>query len=432
MKKRWGVACLLTLLLMTAACGKNNEAVAVPTEIPTPTATAAPTATEVPTATPLPTETPTPTPLATVTPLKDLYADNFKIGVALNPNTVSATYEEETLKHFNSVTCENEMKTDAVLDQSASKKGVADDPAFIEVKFDRSKKIVNFCEENDLQIRYHTLVWHAQTPEWFFHVDYDTKKDYVDIETMKQRMRNYIFKVIEYYDTEHPGLIYTIDVVNEAFNGKGKYSTTDEKNGWYETMGHEYVYYAFLYTREAIEASKNMKDVTLVYNDYSMMYKVDNVIKSLPAMFEEHGKDVHDYVDAIGMQSHLSTNDSMQNFIKAARKFVEAGYELQITELDIGVSDNKVGQEPTEQEWQKQAKKYRYVMDGLLDIQAKGGNVSSVTVWGISDNNSWRGNDNGYDARALLFAKGMKEKPALRGMALCPDIPSYFEIGLMY
>ena len=250
---------------------------------------------------------------------------------------------------------------------------------------------------------------------------------------MKLRMKNFIFQVIAYYDTEHPDLIYTIDVVNEAFNGKGKYSTTDyDNNGWYQTMGHEYVYYAFLYTREAIEASQNMKDVTLVYNDYGMMHKAENVIHGLADMFAEHDKDVHDYVDAIGMQSHLSTNDSMSNFIKAAKKFVKAGYELQITELDIGISDNKVGQEPTEQLWQRQAKKYRYIMDALLDMQAEGAKITSITVWGISDGNSWRGNDNGYDARALLFSKKMEEKPALRGMALCPDIPSYYNIGLDY
>ena len=442
MRKKWGLSFLLLLLFVTACAksgnteveGNNNAAVVTEQPAATQEPVQEPTTepTKEPTATPTPTEIVTPTPLPTVAPLKDVYAENFKIGVALNPNTIGASYQSEILTHFNSVTCENEMKTDAVLDQANSKAGVYEDPAYVAVKFDRSKKIMEFCEENDLQIRYHTLVWHNQTPEWFFHEDYDVNKDYVDIETMKLRMKNFIYQVIEYYDTEHPDLIYTIDVVNEAFNGKGKYSTTHEKNGWYETMGHEYVYYAFLYAREAIDASENMKDVTLVYNDYSMMYKVDNVISSLPAMFEEHGKDVHDYVDAIGMQSHLSTNDSMQNFLKAAQKFVNAGYELQITELDIGISDNKVGQEPTEKQWQTQAKKYRYIMDGLLDIQANGGNITSVTVWGISDNNSWRGNDNGYDARALLYARGMVEKPALRGMALCPDIPSYYKIGLMY
>lgn len=418
-------------LTVLAACGsKQNTETPVATPTNAPTATEAPTAT--PTVTPTPTVKPTPTPLPTVAPLKDIYAENFKIGVALNTVTIGKTYKEEVTRHFNSVTCENEMKTDAVLKQAESKKGVKDDPAYVVTGFDRSKTIVNYCIENNMQMRYHTLVWHAQTPDWFFRVDYDSSKDYVDMETMKLRMKNFIFQVIEYYDTEHPGLIYAIDVVNEAFNGNGKYNTTNENNGWYQTMGHEYVYYAFLYTREAIEASQNMKDVTLVYNDYGMTGKVDRVLTNLPAMFAEHGKDVHDYVDAIGMQSHLSTNDYMKNFLDAAQKFVDAGFELQLTELDIGIADNKVGDEPTPELLLRQAKKYRYVMDGLLKIQENGGVVSSVTVWGFSDGHSWRANDNGFDARALLYTKSMEEKMALRGMARCNDIASLYDIGIKY
>jgi len=428
---------MLAVLTVLAACGskQNTEApVATPTVTvaATEAPTATPTITPTPTVKPTPTEKPTPTPLPTVAPLKDIYAENFKIGVALNTVTIGKTYKEEVTRHFNSVTCENEMKTDAVLDHAKSKKGVTEDPAFVATGFGRSQSIINYCKENNMQMRYHTLVWHAQTPDWFFRVDYDSSKDYVDMETMKLRMKNYIFQVIEYYDTEHPGLIYAIDVVNEAFNGNGKYNTTHENNGWYQTMGHEYVYYAFLYTREAIEASENMKDVTLVYNDYGMMGKVDRVLANLPEMFAEHGKDVHDYVDAIGMQSHLSTNDYMQNFLNAAQKFVDAGYELQLTELDIGIADNKVGEEPTHDLLLRQAKKYRYIMDGLLEIQANGGVISSVTVWGFSDGHSWRANDNGFDGRCLLFTKTMEEKLALRGMARCSDIASLYDIGIKY
>lgn len=317
--KKWGITILLAGMMLFAACGskQSTEAPTVtPTETAAPTATTAPTATPEPTATPTPTvkptptEKPTPTPLPTVAPLKDIYAENFKIGVCLNTTTIGKKFKDIVTTNFNSVTCENEMKTDAVLDQLKSKAGVKDDPAFVATNFGRSQSIIKYCKDNNMQMRYHTLVWHAQTPDWFFRVDYNSSKDYVDMETMKMRMRNFIFQVIEYYDTNHPGLIYAIDVVNEAFNGNGKYNTTDyADNGWYQTMGHEYIYYAFLYTREAVEASETMKDVTLVYNDYGMTGKVDRVLTNLPAMFADHGKDVHDYVDAIGMQSHLSTND---------------------------------------------------------------------------------------------------------------------------
>lgn len=39
---------------------------------------------------------------------------------------------------------------------------------------------------------------------------------------------------------------------DEAFNGNGTYHITDQKNLWYDILGYDYIYYAFLYTKEAI------------------------------------------------------------------------------------------------------------------------------------------------------------------------------------
>ena len=106
-----------------------------------------------------PTEIVTPTPLPTVAPLKDVYAENFKIGVALNPNTIGASYQSEILTHFNSVTCENEMKTDAVLDQANSKAGVYEDPAYVAVKLTEVKKLWSFVKKTIC--RSDTIPWYG-------------------------------------------------------------------------------------------------------------------------------------------------------------------------------------------------------------------------------------------------------------------------------
>ena len=362
--------------------------------------------------------------------LKEVYENYFYIGVALNPNTIGEIYQKDILTNFNSTTCENEMKPDYIMDKAGSVKEVMADPTYVAVNFKNCTPQVKFCEENGIKMRFHTLVWHAQTPEWFFHVNYDTSEPLADAVTMQKRMKNYISAVINYFDTEHPDLLYTIDVVNEAFNGNGTLKIKETDNRWYDTIGYDYPYYAFLYAREALEASQNMKDVSLVYNDYSMIWKYDTVSKGLDTMFTEHGANVHDYIDAIGFQAHYDTSTSMKDFERVARQFAKLGYEIQVTELDIGIPNVNVGDVPTENQMIIQARKFRSIMERLMDMKDDGCNVTSVTVWGISDDNSWRSNDNGKNAYALLWSAGMIPKTALRGMSLCSDIMSIYKLGL--
>ena len=264
----------------------------------------------------------------------------------------------------------------------------------------------------------------------FFYEDYDIEKNLAAAELMKERMKKFIFAVVQYLDANHPDLIYTIDVVNEAFNGNGDYGIKDEDNLWYDTIGYDYLYYAFLYAREAVASSEHMNEVTLVYNDYGMSSKADKVITGLDAIFIEHDNNVHDYVDSIGFQAHLDTNTPMAAVAEAMKQFWEEGYELQITELDIGIPDVKVGDTPSKEAYINQGKKYKSLMERVVALKEEGCNISSVSVWGISDDQSWRMNNNGYNAYALLFNSDLSLKQAYYGMALDPEIFSYYTIGL--
>lgn len=355
-------------------------------------------------------------------PLKEIYDGKLSVGVALNTKTFKTPYADYIKKNFNSVTCENEMKPDYVINKSLSQAGVKEDSAYVAINFNAAKDIIEFCKSNDIKMRYHTLVWQNQTPDWFFYEDYDVSKNLVDAEIMKARMKNYIYSVIEYFDSEYPELLYTIDVVNEAFNGGGEYSIKRTDNLWNTTIGYNYVYYAFLYAREAIDKSENMKNVTLVYNDYAMLYKLDKVGKGLENLFNANGADVHKYVDAIGFQGHIDTNIDMTEYLKVMKGILDMGYEVQITELDIAIPKVKSEDSPTQEQLTKQAETYKKLMLGISSLKEEGYNITSVSVWGINDANSWIMKHDGYNSYALLWNSDMTAKPALRGFSMCDNV----------
>lgn len=338
--------------------------------------------------------------------LYTVYENNFKIGVAL-PNIVVSNkrFKDNILNDYNSITCENEMKPDAILDQSGSQKGLADGSTYTHaaVKFNNCSAAVKFAVENGMQIRLHTLVWHSQTPRWFFTEDYTYHGELVSREVMLQRMENYIADVLTYFDENYPGLIYAVDVVNEAFDrGNGDADGVRMKdNCWYDTVGADYYYQAFVFARKY--APEYMK---LFYNDYGCMDKTDLIMDRL-AQAKEEG-----WIDGIGMQSHLSTSDRIEGkFLLAVRWFCEAGYEVQITELDMGVTGK------TDAAFAAQARKYKVLFSGLKKLQEKGYPITSVTLWGLNDRNSWRAED-----YCLLYDENMNPKPAYYGAMLDKDI----------
>lgn len=338
--------------------------------------------------------------------LSGLYADNFPIGIALSDYLLKngAQYDDVILNNFNSITCENEMKPDYLLDKAACQADPAaayENPA---VKFDTCAPAIAYALEHDMKIRLHTLVWHSQTPDWFFTEDYTEDGELVSREVMLKRMENYIANVLGYFNGNYPGLVYAVDVVNEAFDtGDGdENGVRMKKNRWYDTVGDDYYYQAFVFARKY--AAEDMK---LFYNDYACMWKADLILEHLQKAKEEG------LIDGIGMQSHLSVEDDIQyKFMAALKQFCDAGYEVQVTELDIGIKDT------AQESLLKQARKYKSLFRNLKALQEEGYPITGVTVWGLNDKLTWR---NGEDP--LLFDKNMQPKKAYEGAMLMDTVP---------
>ena len=342
--------------------------------------------------------------------LRELYEGKIRMGVALSEHDIQGEKAELVASQFNSLTCENEMKPDFILDRNASiAQGDEEVPA---IKMDRAMQAIRFAEENDLKIRYHTLVWHAQTPDWFFNVAYDNSEDAerVTRDVMIARLENYIRLVMEYFNENHPGLIYAWDVVNEAISpGDGREDGIRvADNNWFEVIGPDYIELAFTFARKYAEP-----DQKLFYNDFqtydkNKMYYIVNLIKGLQEK---------DIIDGIGMQDHMDmTNPGLLDYQYTLNRYASLGLEIQVTELDINTDDN------SEEGQMKLAARYKGIMTIILDqIEKDRANITSITFWGLTDDRSWLNNPD-EPKYPLLFDKELQPKPALFGVAMDDSI----------
>ena len=91
--------------------------------------------------------------------LKDVFKEAFTIGTAVNNVIVSGKDPESrdlVLRHFASITADNAMKAGPI------------NPRPGEFNFGPADAFVAFGEAHGMFIVGHTLVWHNQTPAWFF------------------------------------------------------------------------------------------------------------------------------------------------------------------------------------------------------------------------------------------------------------------------
>ena len=251
------------------------------------------------------------------------------------------------------------------------------------LNFYYTDRAIELCVKYDMGLRGHTLVWHSQTPGWFFRENYDRNGALVSPEVMDARLEFYIRSVMGHvYDNEKGTVVYSWDVVNEFIHSDGV--------GWQEVYGQEegfkaeFVKKAFQIADDVLKQYGIRDQVSLLYNDYGT-YGIIAQILELLEFINSDGK----VCDGVGMQSHLSDNDDPHpiKYITAMKKFLEAGYEVQITELDVGSTNEMY-----------QANYFYDIMKRVLALKKEGANITGITLWGLADTNSWRS-----DEKPLLY-----------------------------
>jgi endo-1,4-beta-xylanase len=144
------------------------------------------------------------------TSLKEAYKDAFLIGCAVNGAIVTGadkSAQDIVLQQFNTITPENVMKAGPINPQPRV------------YNFNPADQFVEFGEKNNMFIIGHTLIWHNQTPGWFF---LDENGNPNTREAQIERMRSHIEAVVGRY----AGRVHAWDVVNEVIDDDGSYRPT--------------------------------------------------------------------------------------------------------------------------------------------------------------------------------------------------------------
>lgn len=328
--------------------------------------------------------------------LKTAYQPYFKMGAAISRWNLKTPEHMELLKEqFSSFTCENDMKPMFFLDTETNLKDPAKYSCTPAVTVQNAVPYLEFAKENGILMRGHTLVWHNQTPKWFFYRNYDVEGELADRELMLTRLENYIHSVLDFVQANYPGIIYAWDVVNEVVD-EGDF----RKSLWLQTVGKDFTIKAFEFARKYADPG-----VSLFYNDYetAQEWKRDFIIKEvLKPLMEKK------LVDGMGMQSHLMMDHpDFKDYQTALEMYGALGLQVQITELDIHNAD------PSEESMKKLAERYKELFTILVEAKKSGkANITAVTFWNLLDENSWLSGFRKETSYPLLFHKNCEKKEA--------------------
>ena len=337
--------------------------------------------------------------------------------------------------HADCITAGNEFKPDFIFANSRPKKFadfVAEDGKTYQMpadlpKFGGQKKFLEACKANGVKMRGHVLVWHSQTPNWFFKEDFDISKSDVSRAEMKARQEWYIKTVMDFVadwekennNGEH--IIIAWDVVNEAVADGASVNNwlRSSKSKWYDIYKDAgFIVDAFRFANKYAPA-----DVKLVYNDYGCYSPGKRT--AICTLIDLIKADPEARIDCVGMQAHVKIDTPVtgnNSFEHAVQEFLAKGVDVQVTELDIANGKN-----PYSPYLLKAKYKEFYQMFIRNRKTADKNGICGVTIWGLEDEHTWLNAQQeykGYPQYPLLFKTVNKEdgsreivcKPAFFGV----------------
>lgn len=338
-----------------------------------------------------------------ITPIKDTL--NMPVGVAIDSRETVGAGAQMVTKHFDQVTAENYMKPEAWYNAAG--------------EFSPSPEIdtlMDFAQANDLNVYGHVLVWHSQTPDWFFmDGDRPLTSSAADQEVLKIRMHDHIFNVARYlsenwgeFGAGNP--LSAFDVANEVIDDSAAYADGLRRSSWYDILGESFLDLAFGYANDAFNeeyaAVGAVHPVTLFINDYNTEQSGKRG-RYLALVDRLVSRDVP--IDGVGHQFHLSLSTPVEHLAAALDEAERPGLKQAVTEFDVttGVPESQA----------KFIDQGYYYRDAFDIFRSHENDLFSVTIWGLNDARSWRDSSGG----PLAFDDDYSAKPAYYGIVADPD-----------
>ncbi|WP_051291055.1 endo-1,4-beta-xylanase [Pedobacter glucosidilyticus] len=321
-----------------------------------------------------------------------LYANslNLKIGTAVGGAFYSNylgsnTYINTIKNNYNILVSENDMKFKAL------------QPTRGNFNFTNADKVVDFAIQNGMQIRGHTLVWHANNPTWLSDGLDENGVAYTR-QSLLAVLKNHITTVV----TRYKNKIQQWDVVNEPIEDNG----TLRANIWQQIIGNDYIDSALVWANQADPAAK------LYINDYYIEATGSvrsNAMFNLITSLKQRNIPIH----GVGFQCHFFVNNIFFTQIdRNIKNYAAIGIDVAITELDIRIKNTDYDTNSALQ-LSRQAEDYRRML--LLCLNNP--NCKTFMTWGFTDLYSWIPNYSGFThGYALPFDSSYNPKPAYTSM----------------
>ncbi len=326
----------------------------------------------------------------------------FKVGTIAYASGITGVPASLVSKHFNSLVSENDMKWQPI------------EPSPGAFNFGPADAQVSFAKANGIQMRGHTMAWHAQTPDWVFQDANGAPltPSAASRSLVLQRLNSHITGVLNHF-APSVATFYAWDIVNEAIDPSQ--ANCLRVSPWSQLTGTDFIDTAFRTARSILPAS-----VKLYYNDYntSDADKLACLIRLVSGM-KARGVPI----DGIGHQTHINLFYPGTVTLSNAIKQIAAafpGIDQQITEMDISIgTDNASYSTVTPAVLAQQGYAYRNYLNAFKALR---GLISSVSFWGQSDDHTWLSNGSVVDA-PLLFDPSLKAKPAFWGIVDPTQLP---------